>query len=86
LERPNDEGPEEREVVVGSNTDGGIKAARTNKERYGNDFYRRIGAKGGAAGRTGGFYGNRVLARKAGKVGGAVSRRGKAKSDESLEK
>jgi hypothetical protein len=34
---------------------------------------------GGKVGRTGGFYANRDLARKAGAVGGRVSRRGKSK-------
>jgi general stress protein YciG len=57
--------------------DGGKAAASTNKKRYGSDFYRRIGAKGGALGRTGGFYANRELARKAGAKGGTKSRRTK---------
>lgn len=35
---------------------GGALAAQTNKARYGADFYRTIGKKGGKAGRTGGFY------------------------------
>ena len=26
---------------------GGLKAARTNKEKYGDDFYREMGRKGG---------------------------------------
>jgi len=34
---------------------GGIKAAQTNKLRHGDDFFARIGAKGGRIGRTGGF-------------------------------
>ncbi len=59
--------------------DGGRKAAFTNKTKYGKDFYARIGAMGGKMGRTGGFYANRELARKAGAKGGRISRRGKAK-------
>lgn len=57
--------------------DGGVKAADTNKRKHGADFYARIGAKGGRAGRTGGFYANRELAREAGRRGGRVSRRTK---------
>ena len=59
--------------------DGGQKAAATNKTKYGKDFYARIGAMGGKMGHTGVFYANRDLARKAGAVGGRISRRGKAK-------
>lgn len=46
---------------------GGIKAAKTNKERYGKDFYTGIGAEGGKISRGGGFaYGD--LASKAAKL------------------
>lgn len=58
--------------------DGGLKAANTNKTKYGRDFYARIGQMGGKMGHTGGFYANRDLARKAGAVGGRVSRRRKS--------
>lgn len=34
---------------------GGQAAAATNKERYGKDFYEKIGAKGGSASGAGGF-------------------------------
>lgn len=34
---------------------GAAKAAKTNKERYGDDFYKRIGTVGGTNGKTGGF-------------------------------
>lgn len=37
------------------NVEGGKKAAVTTKALYGKDFYIRIGAKGGAKSRTGGF-------------------------------
>lgn len=56
--------------------EGGLAAAKTNKEIYGDDFYKRIGAKGGKNGRTGGFAANRELARRAGAIGGRKSRRG----------
>lgn len=56
---------------------GGEAAAKTNKTKYGADFYAKIGAAGGKKGRTGGFYANRELAREAGARGGRVSRRTK---------
>lgn len=56
---------------------GGEAAAKTNKAKYGSDFYAKIGAAGGKKGRTGGFYANRELARVAGARGGRVSRRTK---------
>lgn len=56
---------------------GGKAAAATNKAKYGSDFYARIGAKGGKLGHTGGFFANRDLARKAGALGGRISRRSK---------
>lgn len=57
---------------------GGKKAAATNKERYGDDFYEKNGSKGGKKGKTGGFYANPELARIAGAKGGRISRRGKS--------
>lgn len=54
---------------------GGMKAAKMNKELYGEDFYRRIGSKGGRNGHTGGFAANPALARVAGVKGGRISRR-----------
>ena len=56
---------------------GGLRAANTNKTKYGRDFYAKIGAKGGRKSRTGGFYANPELASRAGKIGGRVSRRSK---------
>lgn len=61
---------------------GGKKAALTNIKKYGKDFYRIQGAKGGHNGHTGGFYANRELAKVAGSKGGRISRRGPAKKDE----
>ena len=60
---------------------GGKKAAKTNIELYGKDFYRKIGAIGGRNGHTGGFAANPELAREAGRKGGRISRRGPAKDD-----
>jgi hypothetical protein len=54
---------------------GGMKAAATNKAKHGSDFYAKIGAKGGKNGHTGGFAANPALARKAGAIGGRISRR-----------
>lgn len=58
-------------------TAGGRMAAKKNLARD-PDFYKRIGAMGGRKGRTGGF-GNgeagRELARRAGAIGGRVSKR-----------
>ncbi len=56
---------------------GGEAAASTNKQKYGADFYAKIGAMGGKKGRTGGFFANRDLAREAGRKGGRISRRTK---------
>ena len=51
-------------------------AAKTNKEKYGEDFYRNIGRKGGKRGHTGGFAANPALAKVAGAKGGRLGRRG----------
>ena len=56
---------------------GGLKARDTNKARYGEDFYKKIGSVGGKKGTTGGFWADRELARRAGAIGGRKSRRGK---------
>ena len=65
---------------------GGIHAARTNKTKYGEDFYSVIGAKGGKRGKTGGFASTKVgrdgltgrqRAELAGAIGGRKSRRTK---------
>ena len=56
---------------------GGKAAAITNKQRYGENFYVLIGAKGGAKSTGGGFAANPELARIAGIKGGMASRRGK---------
>ncbi len=56
---------------------GGIKAAETNKSRYGKNFYKKIGAVGGKKSTTGGFAANPELAREAGRKGGRISKRRK---------
>ena len=57
---------------------GGAKAAVTNKQRYGANFYETIGRIGGRKSRGGGFAKNPDLAREAGRRGGKASRRRKA--------
>lgn len=66
---------------------GGQKAAESNKDKYGQDFYQRIGKLGGAKSRNGGYASylvgpdgltGRERARRDGKVGGEISRRGPA--------
>ena len=58
---------------------GGLKAAATNKAKYGKEFYARIGQKGGQNGHTGGCAANPAPAKIAGAKGGRISRRGPAK-------
>lgn len=69
---------------------GAMKARQTNLERHGEDFYKRIGAKGGRNGTTGGFASNKVgedgltgrqRAVLAGAIGGHISRRGPVKKN-----
>ena len=54
---------------------GGLKAAKTNKKRYGKSFYANIGRKGGQNGNTGGFAANPWLAKIAGAKGGHIGSR-----------
>ena len=55
---------------------GGLKTAETNKRKYGDNWYREIGALGGKAGHTGGFASSHELAVEAGRKGGTKSKRG----------
>ena len=57
--------------------EGGRAAAETNVKKYGEDFYRNIGAKGGKAKVPKGFALNKELAASAGRLGGQISRRTK---------
>lgn len=70
--------------------EGGRKAKARNLEKYGPDFYKRIGSKGGRNGKTGGFASDKVgedgltgrqRAKIAGAKGGKISRRGPVKDD-----
>ena len=70
---------------------GGIKAAQTNKQLHGEDFYKKIGSQGGHNGTTGGWASDKIgedgltgkeRARKQGAIGGRMSKRGKAKKGE----
>lgn len=55
---------------------GGKAAAQTNKQKYGQDFYKNIGAKGGSVnGVAKGFAADRERARRAGAKGGSISKR-----------
>ena len=58
---------------------GGLKAAQTNRAKYGKEFYSNIVRNGCQMGHTGGFAANPALARIAGAKGGRISRRGPAK-------
>ena len=60
---------------------GGKKAAKTNKDRYGDDWYIQIGSQGGKAKVPKGFALNLERARSAGRKGGKISKRGKAKHE-----
>lgn len=66
---------------MGGTKAGGKKAAATNMNKYGSDFYAEIGRKGGRNGHTGGFAANPELAREAGRKGGKISKRGPAKKN-----
>jgi len=56
---------------------GGLKAATTNKERHGADFYKRVGQKGGSVLGTKGGFASMPPERRAelGRKGGIASRR-----------
>lgn len=60
---------------------GGKRAAATNKEKYGDDFYANIGRKGGKKCGAKGFALMDPEKRSAaGKKGGTISKRGPAKN------
>ena len=56
---------------------GGSKIRQTIEERYGKDYWRKIGSKGGKAVGMKGFALNPELARKAGAKGGKKNGEGK---------
>lgn len=56
--------------------EGGQAAAKTNKARYGANFYKEIGSKGGRVkGIAKGWGASYELASRSGKIGGKMSRR-----------
>lgn len=59
---------------------GGKSAGKTNKERYGENYYKELGRLGGSKKVPKGFAMNRELAREAGKLGGRNSRKNSKKS------
>jgi hypothetical protein len=72
-------------LVMGGSVEGGKKAATTNKAKYGDNFYRKIGANGGRNSNNGGFASDKVgpdgltgreRALIVGAVGGKISKRG----------
>lgn len=77
-----------QEVIMAGTKEGGIKARDTNIKRQGKDFYTRIGHIGGSRSTGGGFASEKVgkdgltgteRAKIAGRKGGQISKRGKAK-------
>ena len=58
---------------------GGQKAAATNKAKYGEDFYAKVGKIGGKIGTTGGFFYSKANGLsthiEAGRKGGLISRK-----------
>lgn len=64
---------------------GGLQAAKTNKKKYGKDFYKGIGQKGGLVSRGGGFAVT-GYSQIAGKIGGmkAANKRYGTPIDEDL--
>ena len=59
--------------------EGALKTIMVIKQKYGEDFYRRIGAIGGVAKSPNkGFGADRERAKLAGMKGGRIRRRGKA--------
>lgn len=68
---------------------GGKRAAQTNRQKHGTDFYAVIGAIGGRLGRTGGFASHKIgsdgltgrqRAMLAGQKGGTISRKPRKKA------
>lgn len=70
---------------MSGNTAGGLKAREKIYEKYGKDWYATIGRKGGQNGNTGGFAANPKLAIIAGRKGGKISKRGRAKKNETTQ-
>lgn len=58
---------------------GGAKCRDTNLKKYGKDYYKHIGSKGGKWCGPKGFALDPERAKNAGRKGGLISKRGKAK-------
>ena len=62
--------------------EGGLKAAQSIKKKYGKDFYRNLGQRGGSAAHPmGRGFQLSGKAAEAGRKGGKISKRGKAKKE-----
>lgn len=63
---------------MAGNKAGGLKAAATNKKLYGEDFYKRLGHRGGSAwsDKPRGFAANPKLAQEVGRKIGLRTRKG----------
>jgi hypothetical protein len=61
---------------MAGSSESGKRAAQTNKNLYGSDFYKRLGQMGGRLSSGRGFATIPGLASRAGRLGGAISRRG----------
>ena len=70
---------------MSGNREGGKKPSVTNKKKYGDDFYKRIGRQGGSKSHpeTRAFATNPELAKVAGAKGGKISKRGPARGPRS---
>lgn len=55
---------------------GGLKTAMTNKQKYGSEWYKKIGSNGGKAKVPKGFGKNESLASRAGRKAGTISKTG----------
>lgn len=68
---------------MGGTRIGGLKAVRTIKGKYGKHFFKEVGRKGGKAytDKPKGFACSHERAVEAGRKGGKISKRGKAKNE-----
>lgn len=64
---------------MGGTHDGGIKTSKTNKAKYGENYYKEMGRKGGAAGKGHKFAHGKADPAIAGMIGGKKSKRGPGK-------
>ena len=71
-----------KDNIISGTKAGGQKARDTNIKKYGKDFYKKMGVKGGSkSGIPKGFGINHKLAVEAGRKGGTISKRGPIKKD-----